>query len=376
MTSDDDQRPPSRRPRQQGEDATPPDSPAPPPADQGELWSDQPSEPPQEPSLDDGLDDFIADLPPPEEEPVPATAPATSRQPVSQPPVYDRYDDHGEAEYSMLSNPYVLAALAVAAAIILAVAFVLIFGEDDRGGSLGFVSATSTPLPGQFPGVQAEVIAKAAIREGPGLDFFELGLLTNGQDVSVVGRNDDSSWYQIVFPGTELRGWVPDSALRLPDGADGAIEVVLFTPIPKPSVEQPTPTPPPATATEEAFGPPDIAVEVLDNVCPDSGPINLVLRNVGDVDISGRQIVVTVSTPEGVVSEQTLVVNNLDVGDIVAVNTGVEVQPPRTTVAVVFANEPQDTDPSNNIITCVVAGEGGGLSSPAVPPPAETPAGN
>ncbi len=271
----------------------------------------------------------------------------------------------------MLRNPFVLAALAVAGAIILAVVFVLVFSEgDNMAGNLGAVSPTSTPLPGQLPGVQAEVIAKAAIREGPSLDFFELGLLNGGQQVNVVGRNEDSSWYQIIFAGTELRGWVPDSALRLPDGADGAIEVVLFTPIPKPSVEQPTPTPP-ATPTEEALGPPDISVEVLGNVCPASGPINLVLRNVGEVDLSDRRVVVTVSTQQGVVSQQTLAVT-LAVGLIVPVNTGVAVQPPRTTVAVVFLNEPQDTDPSNNVVTCVVAG--GGRSSTAVPPPVETPA--
>jgi hypothetical protein len=322
------------------------------------------------------IDDFVADLPPPAEPPPlggrPVARPMASpaRTPGTVEP-YDEYDTYDDAEYSMLRNPYVIAALAVAVAIMLAVVFVIAFSSNEGGiGSVGGVnSRTPTPAPGELPGVQAKVIAIAAIREGPGLEFFELGLLRNGQDVSVVGRNDDASWYQVIFAGADLRGWVPDSALRLPDGADDQIEVVLFTPIPKPSVEQPTPTPP-ATPTEEALGPPDISLEVLGNVCPTSGVLNVAMRNVGDVDITGRQVVVTISTPDGVLSEQTLSVT-LGVGQIVPINTGLEVEPPRTTVAAVFVSEPQDADPSNNVVTCVVSeggGGGGGPNSTTVPP--------
>jgi hypothetical protein len=155
----------------------------------------------------------------------------------------------------------------------------------------------------------------------------------------------------------------------VPDGADALIETVVFTPIPKPSVEQPTPTPP-ATPTEEALGPPDISVEVLGNVCPASGPINLAIRNVGTVDLTARRILLTISTPEGVINEQPLSLT-LGVGQIVPINTGIEVQPPRTIVAIVFASEPQDLDPSNNVVTCVVAGSGAGPNSTSVPPTPE-----
>jgi hypothetical protein len=379
VTSDDEQKPPRSRQSRPRRDATPPPSDS--RADQGDLWSDPEPQPTVEPPpADEALDDFVADLPPPEEEPPPTTRPAPARRPVAPPPIYDEYeayDDYDEAEYSMLRNPYILAALAVAGAIILAVVFVVVFSEGgDAPPSFGGVTAnTPTPQPGEPPGVQAKVIAIAAIREGPGLEFFELGLLREGQEVSVVGRNDDSSWYEVVFTGTNLKGWVPDSALRLPDGSDDAIEVVVFTPIPKPSVEQPTPTPP-ATPTEQALGPPDISVEVLGNVCPASGPINVALRNVGDVGVTGRQIVVTVSTPEGVIQEQTLSLT-LGVGQIVPVNTGVEVQAPSTVVAVVFVNEPQDTDPSNNVVTCVPDNAGPpGANSTSVPPGAETPGNN
>ena len=282
----------------------------------------------------------------------------------------------------MLRNPYVLAALAVAAAIILAVIVVIVLGSggnDGLGGGVT-VSRSPTPQPGELPGVQAKVIAIAAIREGPGLEFFELGLLRNGQDVSVVGRTEDASWYQIIFAGSDLTGWVPDSALRVPEEAVAGIEVVVFTPVPKPSVEQPTPTPAVSpTATEEALGPPDVAVEILGNVCPSSGPLTVALRNVGDVPLNSRQITLTVSTSAGVISEQTLSVT-LGVGQIVPINTGQDVEPPQTIVGVVFLNEPQDVDPSNNVLVCSAQDddddeEGGGQNSTSVPPPLdETPA--
>ena len=326
---------------------------------------------------DSPVDGFDAGLPPPVIEPPPLAGRTVTRRPVAPPPPYEEHDDYDDAEYSMLRNPYVLAALAVAGAIMLAVVFVIAFSSNDSGiGSAGSVnSRTPTPLPGDLPGVQAEVIAIAAIREGPGLEFFELGLLRNGQDVTVVGRNDDASWYQIIFAGADLKGWVPDSALRLPDGAEEQIEEVVFSPIPKPSVEQPTPTPP-VSPTEEALGPPDVSLEVLGNICPTSGVLNVAMRNVGDVDITDRQVVVTISTPDGVLSEQTLSIT-LGVGQIVPINTGLEVEPPRTTVAVVFVSAPQDVDPSNNVVTCVVSEGGGGgrggagQNATTVPPPVD-----
>jgi len=378
VTSDDEQRPPSRRPRRPRQDASPPASQGPQRADQGDLWADTedeaPSTAPPGPTHGD-IDSFVSDLPPPEEEPRPAR-PYVSR-PVAPPPLYEGYEEYDDydAEYSMLRNPYVLAALAVAAAIILAVVVVIAFsnrGNDGFSGGAG-TARTATPLPGELPGVQAKVIAIAAIREGPGLEYFELGLLRNGQEVSVVGRNEDSSWYQVIFAGSDLKGWVPHSALRPPDNSDSAIEVVVFTPIPKPSVEQPTATPLPVTPTEEALGAPDISVEILGNVCPTNGPLTIALRNVGDVPLNSREVVVTVSTPDLVLSEQTLSVT-LGLGQIVPVSTGQAVQPPRTMVAVVFLNEPQDLDPSNNVVTCVVSEGGGGQSGTAVPPPLdETP---
>jgi hypothetical protein len=327
-------------------------------ADQGDLWADGPQASPEaEAPASDGIDGFVADLPPAVEERPPPRV-AIPRRAAAPPPVYEEYEDdedYDDAEYSMLRNPYVLAALAVAGAIILAVAFVIAFNQSDGSPSSGVVVTppSPTPLPGQLPGVQAEGLAKAAIREGPGLDFFELGLLNKDPKVSVVGRDEDSIWYQIIFAGTDLKGWVPRSALKLPDNADPLIEVVVFTPIPKPSVEQPSPTPE-ITPTPEVLTQPDISLEVLGNTCPASGVLNVALRNVGEVDIEGREIIVTISTADEVLSEETLELT-LGVGQIVPINTGRPVEPPRMMVAVVFADAPQDLDPSNNVVTCVVS---------------------
>ena len=364
MTSNDEPSSRPSRPRRPQPGEAPLSSASGRSADQGDLWADgeETSNPVQETPASDNIDDFVADLPSAVEErasprvAVPPRVAAPRRS--APPPVYEEYEDdedYDDVEYSMLRNPYVLAALAVAGAIILAVAFVIAFNQGDGNPSTGVVVTppSPTPLPGQLPGVQAEGLAKAAIREGPGLEFFELGLLNKDQDVSVVGRNEDSSWYQIIFAGAGLKGWVPKSALRLPDDADALIEVVVFTPIPKPSVEQPTSTPE-ITPTPEVVTAPDVSLEVLGNVCPASGVLNVALRNVGEVDIEEREIIVTISTPSEVLSEQTLELT-LGVGQIVPINTGRPVEPPRMMVAVVFAGEPQDADPSNNVVTCVVS---------------------
>jgi hypothetical protein len=400
-----------------------------PAADQGDLWSDTPvgeiqtptgadaqpdmpaAEPeipatkpdiqdavtaalPAEPAAPD-LDSFIADLPPPVEngDTVVAPAPARTRVrrhataatslavPAAPDDEYVYEDDYyDEPEYSMLRNPYVLAGLAVAVAIVAAVFVVVLFGSggDDGGGGNDVITRPLTPQPGDDGGIKARSIAIAAVREGPGRDFFEIGLLRTGNDVSVVGRNADSTWYEIIYPGSNLEGWVPASALKLPENAASLISVVSFTPIPKPSVIQPTAAPTTA-ATEQAQGAPDLELATLGGQCQSNEPITLALRNVGNVPVNNRQVNVIVTTAQGVTSQSTMTVT-LAPGQAVPVSTGQVAQPPRTTISVVFTSTPLDSNPSNNVVVCTVGSGGGGGPSgggTAVPPPiGGTPANN
>jgi len=377
-----------------------------PAADQGDLWADAPAREPEAPAPeaeappDDALDAFISDLEPPDESseqvapPAPVRAPggrrhassATSlapRSPVAPPYVDDDldYDDGsayyaGDSDYSMLRNPYVLAGLAVAVAIVAAVFVVILFGSGGGGDfNSGVVTRPLTPQPGQSAGLQVRSVAVAAIREGPGQEYLQIGLLFSGNDVSVLGRDADARWYEILVPNSNLKGWVPATALRLPDNASSLIAVVAFTPIPKPSVAQPTATVLAATPTEQALGAPDLELATLGGQCQAGEPITLALRNVGAVPVTNRQVSVTVATPGGVISQTNLSVT-LAPGQAVPVSTGQKVQPPRTTISVVFVSSPQDSNPANNVVTCVSTGNGGGGpgggGATAVPPPIGT----
>jgi hypothetical protein len=107
------------------------------------------------------------------------------------------------------------------------------FAQGDRVASLGSLDvaidepAEPTPEPTEAPVVEAEPTEAPAatrgpvnpgdadaaantpanVRNGPGLGYGIIGGLQTGERVSLIGRNADSSWLQVVLPdGSE--GWV------------------------------------------------------------------------------------------------------------------------------------------------------------------------
>jgi hypothetical protein len=280
----------------------------------------------------------------------------------------------------MLRNPYVLAGLAVAGAIVLAIFVVIIFGSrgDGGGSDLGGLVATGSETPTQTStvGLQARSLAVATIHEGPGPEYFGIGTLPSGREVSIIGRDEDAKWYQIIFGGAGLKGWVQASALRLPADVTEKVAVVRYSPVPRPSVAQPTPVPPTAVPTENAQAAPDLKLATLGNSCPPNEPLTLTLSNVGSVPVNARQVRITVSSNTGVLFDTTQTIT-LAPGQAVPFATGQLVRPPRTTATLVFVSAPQDSDPSNNVVICVVGSEGSGGGGSgggtAVPPPIATP---
>jgi hypothetical protein len=294
---------------------------------------------------------------------------------------------------SLLRNPYVLAGLAVALAIVMAVAVVFLFGrsgggEGGNGGNNngGGAVQTQTPRPGgnAIPGaVNAKSIAQATVREGPDREYLELGLLRADQDVQVVGRNADTSWYQIVFPrDSQLRGWVPKTALSVPDSALASLAVVTVTPIDRPTVAIPTSTPRPAepTATPEptttANDRADIAVVIAADCTPNSA-IVLSINNVGNVPIDHTfQVIVS---NNGLVEYDKAFQAKIAPGQSVPLNTGVQAKAPSMTATVLLQGL-QDVSAVNNIASCSVSGGGGNNGGnnnnggTNVPPPITTPA--
>jgi len=331
------------------------------------------------------------------------TVPAVA--PFAEPDVFeDEYteeeyeDEYGEGYYyrqddmSLLRNPYVLAGLAVAMAIVLAVAVVFLFGRggNDGGGNNGVTVQTPT-VPaggnGAVPGgLGVRSIATATVREGPDREYLEIGLLRADQDVQVVGRNQDSSWYQIVYPrDSQLRGWVPKSALSVPEAAAAALVVVTVTPIDRPTVAVPTATPRPAepSATPDATETPnqraDIGVVIASDCAPNAN-ISLQITNPGTVPIS-HNIQVIVSN-DGSVEYDQVFEATIAPGQAASLNTGVRAEAPSMTATVILQGL-ADVNAGNNVASCAVSGSpgGGGNSGGGnnngggtnVPPPVATP---
>jgi len=328
-------------------------------------------------------------------ETVPAAAPFAEPDVFEDDYADEEYeDDYGEGYYyrqddmSLLRNPYVLAGLAVAMAIILAVAVVFLFGRGgNNGGGNNGVSVQTPTVPagnngGAVPGgLGVKSIATATVREGPSLDYLELGLLRANQDVQVVGRNQDSSWYQIVYPrDSQLRGWVPKSALSVPEAAAAGLVVVTVTPIDRPTVTVPTATPRPAepSATPDATEAPnqraDIGV-VIASDCAPNAIISLQITNPGSVPIS-HSVQVIVSN-DGSVEYDRVFEATIAPGQAAALNTGVRAEAPSMTATVILQGL-QDVNAANNVASCAVSGgsPGGGNNSGGgtnVPPPVATP---
>ena len=354
--------------------------------DEGDLWADDADTPAQ--------DDRVQSPPPAQARPRRARPPA--RQPVEpstaetapptqggvsqQPltpgqaptPVVAGYDDYAdeedyyeEPEPSFLGNPYVLAAGAVVGAILLAVVVVVFFsggGDNNTPGTA--LSATRTPTAtvdvsgSPASGLAARSIAISTVREGPDLSYLELGTLPSGQDVDIVGRNEDASWLLIVFPaGTNLRGWVPNSALRLPDNVSDVVAVVEPTPIPRPTIPEPTATPPPAkaTATGTPGGGNDLAVSIASDCTPGSSLV-IAVSNTGTEDIVKAPIEVTVAHDGAVIYKQSFQAD-IDIGASATLDTGVAAAPPSMSVSVVLTDL-DDVNASNNMASCSVAAGG------------------
>ncbi len=71
------------------------------------------------------------------------------------------------------------------------------------------------------------------VRLGPGTAFGVIGLISKGEAIEPVGRDNDAAWVAIRFPpGSTGRGWLPVSGLESVSGVE-KLAVVLPTPLPR-----------------------------------------------------------------------------------------------------------------------------------------------
>jgi hypothetical protein len=299
-------------------------------------------------------------------------------------------------EQPFLRNPYVLAGFAVGGAIFLAVIVVIVFGSG--GSSTGADGLDNSllidPLTPTARGVVARSVSASTVREGPGLDFQPIGELSRNQDIEVAGRNDESTWYNIYYPpGSSLRGWVPASALRLPSNS-AAIPVVSVTPIPRPTVIQPTAPPEPTgqatgTATPTATGTPaggsDLAASIVPGTCAVGQRLIVNIKNLGPAAVTSRAIAVLVQAADG--SQRALAAQTATIppGGQIDIDTTYVVAE-RVIATVDPLGTIGDPNPGNNRVDCVVASvptPPGGAATPTrtptpfgfLPSPTRTPGG-
>jgi uncharacterized protein YgiM (DUF1202 family) len=105
----------------------------------------------------------------------------------------------------------------------------------------------ATPEPPQSPMVTATVDAN--VRNGPGTDYSIVGMLTEGATAPVIGRNADSSWWQINYQGTTA--WIAGSVTTANTTAYNAPLASAPPPPPTSTPVPPTPLPtiPPVVPT-------------------------------------------------------------------------------------------------------------------------------
>jgi hypothetical protein len=285
-------------------------------------------------------------------------------------PAYDDddEDDYYEEEPSALANPVLLAAIAVGAAIVLAVIVVVLFGSDNNEGSPGDTTAIATATPTATPaggiggtggarGLLARSIAISTVREGPALSYLELGTLPADQNVDVVGRNEEATWFQIVFPAdSELVGWVPETALSLPDNVAAVVGVTDVTPVARPEVPTNTPQPDPEDTPKPGRGEgPDLAVSIK-SACTAGTEIVITISNAG-TEAFDQDLIEVIVSRDSVVQYQQPFQAEMEQGASAELNTGVPAQAPEMSV-VVLLTELEDVNPSNNGDSCQVQSSG------------------
>jgi uncharacterized protein YraI len=103
------------------------------------------------------------------------------------------------------------------------------------------VSAANTPAPA---GPAVTVNTSLNVRSGPGVVYDRVGSLASGATATILGRNTDSSWWQISYDGAPGgKAWISASADYGEARNTEGVPVVEAPPAPTPKPATPTPVP-------------------------------------------------------------------------------------------------------------------------------------
>jgi len=179
----------------------------------------------------------------------------TSRKPPKAPRGEPGWFDY----QAVLRNRFILGGLGVLVVMLLVAIVLFAVGGDDNGNADVSAQPTNDPAAATAvigSGLRGQMLATVGARAGPGNTYPFLGILTDGTELTVVGRNADESWYQVIYPESTLRVWVIASSIEI-DGDTS--DLVIAGPAEAPDVVVPTfsgpvgplPTEPGGTEIEE-----------------------------------------------------------------------------------------------------------------------------
>jgi hypothetical protein len=113
---------------------------------------------------------------------------------------------------------------------------------------------TPPPPPTDTPAPVAKVIVtapQANLRQGPSTSHPKAGVVKQGDEFVILGKNPAGDWWQIQVNGQPA--WIYDNLVRT-ENADG-VQVAEAIPTPPPAATQPPPPPPTATPKPAAPDP-------------------------------------------------------------------------------------------------------------------------
>jgi uncharacterized protein YraI len=88
------------------------------------------------------------------------------------------------------------------------------------------------------PGLSGKLRTTASMRNGPGPGYPILGTIPRSAVVTVVGRNEDNTWFQVIYPpGFSIRGWVQATLIDIEGDVSS---LVIAGPGAGPDVQVPT----------------------------------------------------------------------------------------------------------------------------------------
>ncbi len=180
--------------------------------------------------------------------PQPQDTSPSSESPTEPPPPPELKDSAPDSfelpEWlDFLRNRLILGGLGIVVTMLL-LAIVLVALGGEGGGVrpqlvLGSDMPEGTPPAFRGDGLAGRMLVTVSLRNGPGVNHPILGIVPSGALVSVIGRDADEGWLQIV-PAAGIPGWVPRSAV---DVAGEVSELVIGAPGEGPSVVVPTQIP-------------------------------------------------------------------------------------------------------------------------------------